>query len=372
VARIIKELSESIGPRFSASDGEHAAAEVLRREFEEAGIESGLQRLSFVGWQATSTPTLDITAPEARTLTAAPVVYSAPAENLVGRVVPHGTRVLIKDLYEMGTFAILDDDDAPVAQLVVNPRGGAIPLINPSPLYRMPQLVISAEDAADIQQHLDEGEVRVRLNFTSDLIPDAYSYNVIGRYRGNPDTDKHIVVCAHYDTQIDSPGAYDNASGTAGMFGILEHLQDRALSVNVTFIGIAGEEVGMFGSHYYVNDLVERGILSDVRYCVCLDQISGGEYFWLWCTDPDLRAKGLAAIDAAGVAELGPVEVDDNKPGADHWAFHEQGVPACLLMWWRQADYHRSTDTFDKVDFHRVKVAVDAACHLVESLAAEL
>lgn len=370
VARIMRELSETIGPRFSASDGEHAAAHLLEKEFAAAGVETRLQRLNFVGWAAKSAPVLEVTSPERRELPCAPVVYSAPARGLEGRVAPHGTRTLIEGLYEMDTFAVVGDDGEPVAFLVVNPRGGAIPLINPQPLYRMPQLVITQEDADDLQARLDAGsEVRVRLDFESELDPDAYSYNVIGRYRGAPDTDRHIVVCAHYDTQIDSPGAYDNASGTAGMFGILEYLQRRELPVNVTFVGIAGEEVGMFGSHHYVNDLVERGVLEEVRYCVCLDQISGGEFFWLWCTDPALREKGLAAIKAAGVEQLGPVHVDDNKPGADHWAFHERGIPACLLMWWRQADYHRSTDTFDKADLERVTVAVDAACGLVETLA---
>lgn len=373
VARIMRELSNTIGPRFSASDGEHRAAELLASEFRAAGVEASMQRLDFVGWEATSAAKVTVTAPERQELSAAPVVYSASAGDLEGRVVRHGTRTLIEGLYEMTTFAVLDDQDAPVGYLVVNSGGDAIPLINPQPLYRRVQLVVSSDDGAQIGRWLDEGtEVRVRLSFQSEMDPDAYSYNVIGRYRGNPDSSEHIVVCAHYDTQIDSPGAYDNASGTAGLFGVLEYVQTRALTANVTFIGIAGEEVGMFGSHYYVNDLVERGLVEDVRYCVCLDQISGGEFFWLWCSDPDLRRKALDSIEAAEVATLAEVKVDDNKPGADHWAFHERGIPACLLMWWRQAEYHRSTDTFEKADLERVRVAVESANGLVETLAKEL
>ena len=373
VARIMRELSETIGPRFSASDGEHAAAELLAKEFANAGLAARLQRLNFVGWSATSTPQLQVLEPHPRAVPAAPVVYSAPAQQLRGQLARLGQRALIEGLYEMDTLAVLDEEGAPAAVLVVNPRGGAIPLINPRPLYRMPQLVIAKEDAEVLLADIDAGTpVTVQLDFESELDPDAYSYNVVSSYRGNPGTDEHIVVCAHYDTQIGSPGAYDNASGTAGMFGILEHLLQTKAPVNVTFIGIAGEEVGMFGSEFYVNDLVERGLLEHVRYCVCLDQISGGEFFWLWCTDPDLRRAGQEAIAAAGISELGPVHVDDNKPGADHWAFHARGVPACLLMWWRQEDYHRSSDTFDKADMNRAAVAVAAACNLVDTLAKEM
>ena len=373
VARIMRELSETIGPRFSASDGEHQAADLLAREFKSAGLEVEMQRLGFIGWESKSKPEVVLTAPEQRVLASAPVVYSASADGLEGRVVKHGTRILIAGLYEMPTFAVLDDNDAPVGYLVVNKGGDAIPLINPEGLYRRVQLVISDADGAEIDKLLDSDvEVRVRMTFESELDPDAYSYNVIARYVGNPDSDEHIVVCAHYDTQIESPGAYDNASGTAGMFGVLEHIKSRGLATNVTFIGIAGEEVGMFGSHYLVNDLVERGKLEDVKYCVCLDQISGGDFFWLWCTDTELRRKALDAIDASGARDMAELKIDDNKPGADHWAFHERGVPACLLMWWRQAEYHRSTDTFEKADFERVKVAVDSASTLVETLAKEL
>lgn len=373
VARIMRELSETIGPRFSASDGEHRAADVLAREFKAAGLEVEMQRLGFIGWESKSKPEVVLTAPEERTLASAPVVYSASADRIEGRVVRHGTRVLIAGLYEMPTFAVLDENDAPVAYLVINKGGDAIPLINPEGLYQRVQLVISDDDGAEIGKLLDDGvEVRVRMTFESELDPNAYSYNVIGRYVGNPDSDEHIVVCAHYDTQIDSPGAYDNASGTAGMFGVLEHIKSRGLATNVTFIGIAGEEVGMFGSHYLVNDLVEREMIDNVKYCVCLDQISGGDFFWLWCTDPELRRKAMDAIDGSGAPSMAEIKVDDNKPGADHWAFHERGVPACLLMWWRQAEYHRATDTFEKADFERVKVAVDSASALVETLAKEL
>ncbi|TCP57476.1 peptidase M28-like protein [Tamaricihabitans halophyticus] len=371
VARVMRELSETIGPRFSASDGEHRAAQLLRDEFAKSGVEVELQRLGFVGWSATSTPTVEILKPTAESIAAAPVVYSAPATDLEGVVARHGTKTLIEGLYEMPTLAVLGADAQPQAFLVIN-ESGAIPLINPRPLYRVPQFVIGKDDADRLLESIDAGvEVRARLNFTSEIDPDAYSYNVIARYRGRPDSAEHIVVCAHYDTQIGSPGAYDNASGTAGMFGVLEHVQREQLPVNVTFIGIAGEEVGMFGSHYFVNDLAERGLLDEVSHCICLDQISGGDFFWLWCTDPTLRELGLRAIQSAGVEELAPVHVDDNKPGADHWAFHERGIPACLLMWWRQAEYHRSNDTFDKADFGRVEVAVKSATGLIDLLAKE-
>lgn len=371
VSNIIRELSVTIGPRFSGSEGEHRAAEYIAGQFRELGLQPELQQFDFVGWRPESTARVRMTAPEQREFESAPVVYSAPAPGIEGRVKRYGAKVLIAGLYEMPTFEVLDDQDHSVAHLVVNPGGGAIPLINPKPLYRFPQLVIAQADADHIDRLLDEGaEVKVALDFDSSLDLEAYSYNVIARYRNDPASTRHLVICAHYDTQLDTPGAYDNASGVAGMFGVLERLLEEQPAINVTFVAIAGEEVGMFGSPYFVNDLAERGLLDEVTHCVCLDQISGGDFFWLWCTDPELRETALDAIAGADVARLGEVRVDDNKPGADHWAFHERGIPACLLMWWRQADYHLPSDTFEKVDYERIAVSVDAATRLVLALGA--
>ncbi|MFI6294633.1 M28 family metallopeptidase [Nonomuraea sp. NPDC050790] len=374
VARVMSGLSETIGVRFSASEGEHRAAEFLSECFREQGLPTTLQRLGFVGWSVTRAPTLTVTIGGLEEpLEVAPVVYSAPADDLTGTLRRYGVKVLIAGLYEMPTLELVDDDGIAVAQVVVNAGGDAIPLINPNALYRVPMVVVSARDGERLLAAVDAGTpVTAKVSIGTRLDPDAYSYNVIATYEGDPSSSDYVVVCAHYDTQLDTPGAYDNASGTAGMFGVLEHLRANDIAMNVKFVGIAGEEVGMFGSHFFVNDLTERGLLGQVRYCVCLDQISGGDFFWLWCTDPDLRATALDAIEAANVAEIGEVRVDDNKPGADHWAFHERGIPALLLMWWRQADYHKPGDTYDKVDFTRVDVAVDAAGRLLASLAKQM
>jgi hypothetical protein len=192
--------------------------------------------------------------------------------------------------------------------------------------------------------------------------------NVIAEYRGAPESLDRIIVDAHYDTQLGTPGCYDNASGVAGIFGVLDQVIGAALPINIDFVAVSGEEIGMHGSSYLCMDLKERNLLQHVRGCICLDQISAGEKLWIWSTRGEFREAVLASVKASGLDRLGPLQVDDPMPGCDMWPFHVEGVPSCLYMWWRLPDYHKPTDTLEKVEMEKLATTVDAAFSLLRSL----
>lgn len=103
-------------------------------------------------------------------------------------------------------------------------NGPAMPLQNARPLYRLPQGVIGEEDGALVADLVDRGErPSVRLEVSGELVPDAHSANVIGRLRADA-SPRRLVVCAHYDTTVGTPGAYDNASGVGGVLPLARQL----------------------------------------------------------------------------------------------------------------------------------------------------
>jgi Zn-dependent M28 family amino/carboxypeptidase len=67
---------------------------------------------------------------------------------------------------------------------------------------------------------------------------------------------KKIVVGAHFDAFSDSPGANDNASGTAVLLSLIQQLQDIEWNYTVEFCFFDQEEAGIMGSRYYVKQFV--------------------------------------------------------------------------------------------------------------------
>ena len=86
------------------------------------------------------------------------------------------------------------------------------------------------------------------------------SRNVVGTLKGyDSSNDAIIIICAHYDTVKDSPGANDDGSGVAALLTIAEILSDYPLRHDICFIAFSGEEVGTYGSFSYARDAYRRG-----------------------------------------------------------------------------------------------------------------
>ena len=67
-------------------------------------------------------------------------------------------------------------------------------------------------------------------------------FNVIAELRGTVKPDEIVVVGAHYDAEVKTPGADDNASGVAGMLELARRFAGRPMARTVRFIGFTNEE----------------------------------------------------------------------------------------------------------------------------------
>ena len=177
--------------------------------------------------------------------------------------------------------------------------------------------------------------------------------------------NEYLVFSAHMDhigvtpSRADSinNGADDNASGTAGVIELAEAFSRPGARPrrSIIFVTVSGEEKGLWGSRYFsehppvpVNRLVAN-INLDMLGRNWPDTIVaiGKEHSGLGAT--------LERVNAAH-PELRMAAIDDRWPEerfyfrSDHYNFARKGVPALFFFNGVHEDYHRVTDSPDKID----------------------
>jgi len=210
--------------------------------------------------------------------------------------------------------------------------------------------------------------------------------NVIGYLPGrNPAfAGQAVLLTAHYDhlghgwpdaRQGDKgkvyPGADDNASGVAVMIEVMKSLvAGPAPERSIVFIGFTAEEVGLLGSHYYATH--PRPVpLDGIIGVVNLDTVGrlGDRPITVFSTG---SAKEWAPLfmGVGFTTGIKSKSVASALASSDQQSFIEQGIPAVQVSTGANTDYHRPSDTIDKVDgAGLVKVATvvkEAVAYLAE------
>jgi hypothetical protein len=178
-----------------------------------------------------------------------------------------------------------------------------------------------------------------------------------------------VVVGAHHDhlglggdaslspEQVGSvhPGADDNASGVAALLAVARAFAAGGPSRRtVLFAAFGAEELGLLGSSYLVKNPPARCPVERMQLMVNLDMVGrprGGKLY----VDGAGTAKGLRGmVEAlAGRSPRLPLALafgGDGYGPSDHTSFHARGVPVLFLFTGAHADYHRPTDTAEKID----------------------
>ncbi len=202
--------------------------------------------------------------------------------------------------------------------------------------------------------------------------------NLVGWIGGDtPGTGKMLVVSAHYDHlgvrdgEIYN-GADDNASGSAALIEIASYFTRHKPHHDIVFALVDAEEIGLLGA----KALVAAGPfdLSRVALDLNVDMVSRSDTNELHACGPS-RYPGLTPLVEEVAADSGVTLLighdrpeqgpDDWTMQSDHGAFHEAGIPFLYLGVEDHADYHRPTDTFDKIQqaffIHAADTAVAAA-----------
>jgi Zn-dependent M28 family amino/carboxypeptidase len=198
--------------------------------------------------------------------------------------------------------------------------------------------------------------------------------NLIGR-RGGPGPP--LVIGAHYDTVVGSPGADDNASGIAVLLELAQVLAAAPLARPLVLAAFGLEEDGLIGSRHHVARHYADGIAGMVSLeCVAYtDRRPGSQAapFGLPIQLPD-RGDFLGAVanpPAAALSQrLGQAAAEVGLPlvslvvqdaglglpdsrRSDHASFWDRGWPAIMLTDtadFRNPHYHQPTDRPDTLD----------------------
>jgi aminopeptidase YwaD len=206
-------------------------------------------------------------------------------------------------------------------------------------------------------------------------------HNVIGYIdNGAPST---VVLGAHFDHlgygedgnsmlrtggHLIHNGADDNASGTAALIELARLLKNSKLNKNnYLFIAFSGEELGLFGSKYFVENPTIN--LGNVNYMINMDMVGrlndstkaltvGGygtspEWASLISTK-NKKSSFLIKIDSSGT---GP---------SDHTSFYRKDIPVLFFFTGLHADYHKPTDDFDKINYTGELSVVNYIYSLIE------
>ncbi|MHC4264140.1 MAG: M28 family metallopeptidase, partial [Planctomycetota bacterium] len=205
--------------------------------------------------------------------------------------------------------------------------------------------------------------------------------NVCGFWPGaDPELSKEVIlVSAHYDHvgarggEIYN-GADDNGTGTCGLLALSEALATYGpLNRSVLLIWVSGEEKGLLGSKAWADD----PWLPDGHRAVAninIDMIGRNSSDQLLYT-PTSRLKefynGLAQVTEAlapleGFSDLGSADAYYHR--SDQAEFERLGIPVMFLFSDIHDDYHKPTDTPDKIDTDKVRRVVRLVLRMLVEL----
>ena len=198
--------------------------------------------------------------------------------------------------------------------------------------------------------------------------------NVVAMLPGKGEhADEFVVVGAHYDhlghggpnslapwSHAIHHGADDNGSGTTAMLGIADkfaHAGPQARSI--IFMAFTGEEEGLIGSEYFVNHppLPLEKIVAMLNLDM-VGRISSDKLLIGGMGTADNFADLLKQADETVGLKLGEFGKGGVGP-SDHMSFAMKKIPVLFFYDQMMIDYHRPSDTADKINFKGLEEVVD-------------
>jgi hypothetical protein len=231
---------------------------------------------------------------------------------------------------------------------------------------------IEADIDRDIRPHTAElrgWTISLEMKTRRDKLP---LRNVVGVLEGNgPLANETVVVGAHYDhlgyggssslarlkKRAIHHGADDNGSGTTAVMELARRfaaMPDRE-GRRLVFMAFSGEELGLLGSEHYVKNPLYA--LSDTTFMLNLDMVGRLR------PDKDPKRDHIL-VEGLGTGkdfkqlvdewnktwDLDVKKTDAAQEFSDHYSFYAKKVP--VLFFWTNYhdDYHKPTDTVDKIN----------------------
>ncbi len=200
---------------------------------------------------------------------------------------------------------------------------------------------------------------------TEVVLQESTTSNIVGMVEGTDPALKgqYVVIGGHYDhlgmgdenslSASREPdvhhGADDNASGTAAVLELAARFATNPARRSMLFMGFSGEEKGLLGSKAWV--ATPTVPLSDVAAMINLDMVGRLKDNKVNVQGYGTSSKWPALIDSAkAVAGLAVSTTADGFGPSDHSSFFSKDIPVLFFFTGLHTDYHRPTDTWDKIN----------------------
>lgn len=380
----LRVLCEEIGPRLSGTPADERTVQYVAEHFRRCGAEVEVQDYPCPAWEHESTELTLLGAGGPQPLPAFAQTFTEACD-VEAECVCVGTRdelefapdlegkVLVlcdglaTSLASNRNPAVLTAEDRQAAALIAVNRDETVPtkLIR-DPFLRVPAAAVARSVGQKLRQ--SEGE-RLRLRIRARRY-DSTGHNVIGRFPG--EEPGHVVVPAHYDTAAESPGAADNASGTAVVLELCELLAKAGRRrLGVDFIAYGAEEYGRNGYNLGAVEYVRRHPAETAQARALVEPDCIG----MVALPPKVRVMGFPADRkeaVLGVLQKFARYIVDVRPDAEppRTAFRLPGVPAL----WFVNDYgkvpiHTAQDTIELMKPDELAFSAQVVAAVVNHLA---
>ncbi|MBL4623823.1 MAG: M28 family peptidase [Flavobacteriales bacterium] len=207
------------------------------------------------------------------------------------------------------------------------------------------------------------------------------SENVLGFIEGTDKKDEVVILTAHYDhIGIDLKndevynGADDDGSGTVALLEIAEAFAKAKAEGNgprrsILIMPVAGEEKGLLGSEYYSENPVyplDRTIVDlNIDMIGRLDEKHADDPNYVYIIGSTMLSTELHAINEKANSTYTNLDsdyefntIDDPNRyyyRSDHYNFAKKNIPVIFYFNGVHVDYHKPTDTVDKINYEKME-----------------
>ena len=218
---------------------------------------------------------------------------------------------------------------------------------------------------------------RMKLNISGDIVQ---TENVVAVIEGSEKPNEYIIISSHLDHEGEKNGeiyngADDNASGTVGVLKIAEAFQNAVQKGyrpkrSVIFLHLTGEEKGLLGSKFYTDNPLYP--LENTIVNLNIDMIGridprhkNNMERYIYLIGTDLLSSELHKVSESTNNNTTKLYLDYKYNDidqseciyyrSDHFHFVKNNIPAIFYFNGIHEDYHKPTDTAEKIEYGLLK-----------------
>lgn len=331
----------NLGPRVTGTAVMQQASAYLIEEYRKAGYVTQVQPFTYEKFEDQgSRLTVNGVSIQGRALNGS--IAGQPTARLVA--VPNlGKPADFAAVNVKGAIALVKRGEIPFAEkarnavaagaigvVIVNHQSGEVfgTLGSPSTI---PVLAVSRQAGERLLQQAQKDSLQASLSVNTQKRT-VTGRNIIAHQEGV--TQPKLILGGHYDSVAGSPGANDNASGTAVVLAVARQLSSTPIARQAWFIAFDGEEDGLQGSQAFVSS-AQPSFLSRLKAMLNFDMVG---------VNDRLGIGGTASLTALAKKTSSAIDTFGSHSGSDHASFNAKGVPVLFFYRGQEPNYHSPKD----------------------------